>query len=210
MPESDDDGRGGPIGNNHAAGNPGGGAPDGNQNATKHGLYADNSKLYQHFNETQREITHVLIESFEERISIPSTPGVEKMLFDLAVDMVKKDLANNYLVERAEADDVENPLIERGIAGVGESGPYYEERPNRIHNEISRLSKDNRTTMDKLGLLPGSNESGGDTYVAEINGNLITEREAERIREAFWESTKAAHRDDGDDDEDGGGAPLPA
>ena len=200
-----------PEGNNYARRNVGG-APENNQNATKHGLYADNSKLYQHFNETQKEVTYVLIESFEDRISIPLTPDVEKMLFDLAVNMTKKDMANDYLVERAEADGVENPLVERGIAGAGESGPYYEERPNRIHNEISRLSKDNRKTMDKLGLLPGSNDGGGDVIVGEINGNLVTEAEGERIKQAMWESTKRAHEDvDDEDDEDGGaGEPLPA
>ena len=62
-PESVDDGRGAPEGNQHALDNPGGGPPEGNTNAMKHGLHMTAERLLEVMDERQQdEFKHRFIE----------------------------------------------------------------------------------------------------------------------------------------------------
>lgn len=54
-PETAEDGRGAPEGNDFAEGNPGGGPPEGNTNAMKHGLHMTAERLLEAMDEPQRE-----------------------------------------------------------------------------------------------------------------------------------------------------------
>lgn len=130
-----------------------GGASEGNQNAQRHGLHATPEYLLEDLDEHHLDTYHALHESLcsrYERIHEREPDyAARKRLSRTAVEIVKEDLADEYLREQAHTD---NPLVEEQEQ-MTESGPWVSEETNKVLPVLAQLKRETRLTLKAMGLL---------------------------------------------------------
>jgi hypothetical protein len=105
---------GAPEGNDHAAGNPGGGAPELNTNARIHDGFADWRKAYERFDDETREYVDRLAADMQETAA-EHAPEVSA---DRRERLAKEKATRGVLADRADADvwcDLDGSGPGRGI-----------------------------------------------------------------------------------------------
>jgi len=147
-----------------------GNAEEGNQRATKHGLYAVPEYLKAHFSEAQQDRYTAYFEALcsrYERIHGREPDSFAKdRLSRVAIECVKERIADEWLSEKA--DETGNLLIEEYIIDTDESGqPIKVESENQILKELTALKRETRLTLKDMGLL-----SDPDTKKAEAAESL--------------------------------------
>jgi len=111
------------------------GAPTGNSNAVKHGLFRDDSKLRSNLSSPEErmlvEIATDLLDRFPEDAEIGAYERAS--IEQVALDVIKRYRANEYILEHDLIDDTENT--------------------DRINRVYSRIMRDTTSELEKLGLL---------------------------------------------------------
>jgi uncharacterized protein YjcR len=110
------------------------GAPEGNDNAEKHGVYSDRELLYQRLSDHEQQlvvdISTDLLDRFEGEVGAYEREAIR----NAAVDTVKRRRANEYIVAQELIKD-------------------NSEASERANKAYSRLVKDTTRELEKLGLL---------------------------------------------------------
>lgn len=154
--------------------NVGQGAPANNGNAAKHNLYSDRDKLYQRLPEAEQDHVDSLAASFYDRYTDvhgkePDYAATQR-LKNVAMDVHKETLADNYAAEQSEEDDT-HPLIQKQIIGQTEEGrPIEVEQPNQLIGIASGLKTDTRMWLKDLGLLDDPESQKADALNDLSNG----------------------------------------
>jgi len=131
-------------------------AEEGNQRATKHGLYAVPEYLKAHFTESQEDryvaYFEALCTRYEHRLGNEPDAFAKDRLSRVAIECVKERIADEWLAEQGEATG--NLLIEQAIIGQDEEGrPISVEQSNGILGELTALKRETRLTLKDMGLL---------------------------------------------------------
>lgn len=112
------------------------GAPEGNQNAVKHGLYAESDNMREHLSSREEtmlvDIAQDLLDRFPEDAHIGA---YERMsVRNIALDTIKRFRSNEYIIANdMSADD--------------------SKAADRINRVYSRIVSDTTSELEKLGLL---------------------------------------------------------
>jgi hypothetical protein len=129
------------------------GPPENNDNASKHELYANRNKLYERLDgENQKEVDKIecdLIERYERTHGREPDYAACKNIFRTAIDIVKQDLADDWLAEKAEESG--NPLMEKREMETGGRVIEYHV-PNSVHEVTGRLQQETRLRLKQMGL----------------------------------------------------------
>ena len=111
-----------------------GGAPEGNDNAVTHGLYADKQKMFERLDEEERrlvvEVATDLLDKFEGEVGAYERYAIR----NVALDVLKRLRANDYILEEDLIRD-------------------EDESAERVNMAYSRLVRDTTSELEKLGLL---------------------------------------------------------
>jgi len=146
------------------------GAPEGNQNATRHGLYALPENLKAHFSETQQDRYTAYFEAlctrYEQRHSEEPDAFIKDRLSRVAIECVKERIADDYLARKAKDGNV---LVE-DQENLTEQGVFMEEASNKILKELTALKRETRLTLKDMGLL-----NDPDTQKAEATEAALAE-----------------------------------
>jgi len=131
-------------------------AEEGNQRATKHGLYALPEHLKAHFTETQQDRYTAYFEALCTRYSRIHGQDPDEFAKDrlsrIAIECVKERIADEWLAE--QAGDTGNLLIESFVLDVDEQGnPVEVEQENTVLKELTALKRETRLTLKDMGLL---------------------------------------------------------
>lgn len=131
-------------------------AEEGNQRATKHGLYALPEHLKAHFTETQEDRYTAYFEALCTRYSRIHGQDPDEFAKDrlsrIAIECVKERIADEWLAE--QAGDTGNLLIESFVLDVDEQGnPVEVEQENTVLKELTALKRETRLTLKDMGLL---------------------------------------------------------
>jgi hypothetical protein len=145
-------------GNDYAAGNPGGGAPEGNANAEIHGGFSDWRKAYDRFDEDAREHVEVLAAELREQAAetAPEVPAPRR-------DELTREKATLMILEQQVSDDVwcnldgsgdgRGLVVEKTVERNGETVTVQGTNP-AVRAETS-LSRRQREIAEELQLFPG-------------------------------------------------------
>jgi hypothetical protein len=152
------------------------GAPEGNQNATRHSLYSTPEYLKEHFTEEQddRYIAYfeALCTRYERFHNREPDDFAKDRLSRVAIECVKERIADEWLAE--QADETGNLLIESHIIGVDDDGrPISVEQENQILKELTALKRETRLTLKDMGLLESPEKQQADA--ARELGQLVKE-----------------------------------
>jgi len=146
------------------------GAPEGNQNATRHGLYALPENLKAHFSETQQDRYTAYFEAlctrYEQRHGEEPDAFIKDRLSRVAIECVKERIADDYLARKAKDGNV---LVEDQET-LTEQGVFMEEASNKILKELTALKRETRLTLKDMGLL-----NDPDTKKAEATEAALAE-----------------------------------
>lgn len=150
-----------------------GGAEEGNQRATKHGLYAVPEYLKDHFSEEQQDRYTAYFESlctrYERRHGREPDEFAKDRLSRIAIECVKERIADEWLSEQAK--DSGNLLIEEYIIDTDENGrPITAETANNILSELTALKRETRLTLKDMGLLsdPESEKANAEKALVDV------------------------------------------
>lgn len=128
------------------------GAPKGNQNAVKHGLYAKRSNYYENLPAEEKAWIDALVKSMLEDAPFDKdTFHKFSQLRNIAIDMHKLRNSQDYtgeeglIVENVERDDKGDPIFRDG-----ELVTRKEENP--INLTYDRLNRSMRATLKDLGV----------------------------------------------------------
>ena len=154
------------------------GAPEKNQNAQKHGLHSTPEYLLEDLDETHRDTYHATFESlcsrYERIHGYEPDFAAKKRLSRVSVEMVKEDLADEYLKQN-HSDHI---LVEDEVVGYTEDGrPQEVTQTNKILPELTALKRETRLTLKDMGLLedPESKKAEATQDLAEIWVSDLTE-----------------------------------
>jgi len=149
------------------------GASEGNQNATRHGLYSVPEYLKDHFTEQQEDRYIAYFESLcsrYERLHGQEPDAFAKdRLSRVSIECVKERIADEWLSE--QADETGNLLIEDYIIDTDENGqPVSVETSNTILSELTALKRENRIMLKDMGLLqdPESSKAEATETLVEV------------------------------------------
>lgn len=110
-------------------------APENNDNAVKHGLFQQRDTLRSNLSDREErmlvEIAQDLLDRFPEDAEIGAYERAA--IEEIALDTIKRQRANSYILEEDLIDDTENT--------------------NRINQVYSRIMRDTTSELEKLGLL---------------------------------------------------------
>ena len=110
-------------------------APENNDNAVKHGLFQQRDTLRANLSDREEqmlvEIAQDLLDRFPEDAEIGAYERAA--IEEIALDTIKRQRANSYILEEDLIDDTENT--------------------NRINQVYSRIMRDTTSELEKLGLL---------------------------------------------------------
>jgi hypothetical protein len=151
-------------GNDHAAGNPGGGAPEGNANAEIHGGFADWEKAYERFDEETQAYIDRIAEDYRETAAehAPEVPAEERA--ELVLEMATLMLMSR----RADADVFCDPdgsgsgrglVIESEVTIDGET--YTTKKLNPAFRATTSHFNREYEIAEKLSLWPGFQDDTG-------------------------------------------------
>lgn len=146
-------------GNDFAEDNPGGGAPEGNQNAEIHGGFSDWQKAYERFDEDTRAYVDRMAADMRETAK-EHAPEVD---VDRREELAKEKATLSVLSNRASydafahaAEDARGFVIEDDVDLDGET--YTVEKLNPAIEATHRHSKRRREIAEDLRLWPGFQE----------------------------------------------------
>lgn len=134
-----------PEGNDFAVGNPGGGAPEGNQNPAKHHVYSVPSNLIEHLSDEDLGFIHKLSEAYIEAAPFgPKDPRSERIL----ITCIKV-----WQEHAAEAQIAKEGLSEDVTVAMSDSGPVTKAESHHLRRAANQLNKEVRLTLKDLGLM---------------------------------------------------------
>lgn len=114
------------------------GAPEGNGNAERHGLYSDREFLYQRLSDDEKKLAVEISQDLFDRVE--SVGAYEReAIRNIAVDTIKRWRANEYIIEEDVFTEASN-------------------RSEAINKTYSRIVRDTTKELEKLGLLTGGPE----------------------------------------------------
>ena len=128
----------------------GGGAPEGNTNPMKHGLYAQRTNYYNALEDDDKEFVEAMVDAWigmspYERDNV----GIVNELYRCAIDQLR---AWGGIEEFVNGDELEG-LTKEMVIGVSESGqPITAEDEHPVNMAYSRLDRDVRTKLKELGI----------------------------------------------------------
>lgn len=152
----------------HGGATTGGGAPEGNQNATTHGLHATPEYLAEHLDGHHEEQLVATFEAlctrYERHHGHEPDFAAKKRLRRVGVEIVKEDLADEWLAEAA--DESGHLLMEQRET---DDGRVYHV-PNSIIEPLTALKRETRLTLKDMGLLgdPASKQAEATRTLAEV------------------------------------------
>jgi len=155
----------------HGGATEGAGPPENNDNASKHELYANRNKLYERLSEkNQKEVDKIeydLIERYNRTHGREPDYAARKNIFRTAIDIVKQDLADDWLAEKAEESG--NPLMEKREMEK-EGGIIEYHVPNSVHEVATRLQQETRLRIKQMGLFndPETQQAESMESIAQI------------------------------------------
>lgn len=138
------------------------GAPKGNTNAWKHGIYACKSSYYKKLPNDQKEWIDTVVESFLEDAPFDREhEGKVELLYQVAIDMHKRNRANDYIYQegltQTETSDYHS-----------EFGAIKETKENVLNMTADRFQRTNMRILKDLGVLDDP-----DSQKAEAGKTLI-------------------------------------
>jgi len=157
-----------------------GGAPKGNQNAKKHGIYSQRSNYYNDLPAEQKAWVDSLVQSMMDDAPFDEDNFQKfQMVREIAIDMHKKRHANDYIAEEGiiqenmVRDEDGNPVTDKN----GELVTEAEENP--VNMAYDRLDRTMTRKMKELGILddPDSAQAEADKSIAEQLAALREENE---------------------------------
>jgi len=132
------------------------GAPEDNTNAVTHALYVETNRFYQEV--IGEELQKLCIEIFEDYLEqyqdIHGDPpkGHEARLFDISVNHIKIIYGDNWAVDRPDAVDSGNPIVDREEKQTkyGRRITYSE---SVVVSTQQKLRREDRAWLKDMGLL---------------------------------------------------------
>lgn len=137
-----------------------GGAPEANQNAREHGLHSTPEYLLDdldgHHKDTYYATHEALCTRFERTHGKEPDYLAKKRLSRVAVEIVKEDLADEYLKDNHSS----NLLVEDVTIDYDpETGPVEVSQANKLLSVLSDLKRETRMTLKDMGLLEDPDSS---------------------------------------------------
>jgi len=154
-------------GNDFAEGNPGGGAPEGNDNAASHELYSAENTYYQRRDDAQQAIIDAIYEDYHDRFTSrhgEPIAGDEAMLFKVAISIHKLLKADDWIETRPTELDSGHPLIDRSEKRTAQGEPYHEYVRSAVMQAEKQLEGFVRRWL-KANDLHGPADDGADVEV---------------------------------------------
>jgi len=172
-------------GNDNAVGNDGGAAPEHNDNAARHEMYADRNAYYQRRDEREQALIDQVYqdyrEEYERRHGRGPLTGDDVKLFGIAVGLHKTELrADDWPEDRPPSLDSGHELVDRSEKKSPQGETYYEYTPAAVLRGEKTVSQDVRMWLKDLGLL----EPPDDDTTVNVN-----------VHEELLDGMKAAHED---------------
>lgn len=138
-------------GNDHAEGNPGGGAPAGNQNATRHGLHSDPDHLLQHLEETDPAAREWITRKF--------TGYLEEAPFGLdspKADQLLQVATREYSIWQATGLQIREGVVKTQAVQAGDGEWIQAEKEHAANMPLDRMEKTVTKRLKELGVLGNS------------------------------------------------------
>jgi len=160
-----------------------GGAPEDNDNAARHEMYADRNAYYQRRSEREQQLIDEIyadyVDEYERRHGRAPLAGDDVKLFGVAVGLHKTEFrADDWPEERPPGLDSGHELVDRSEKRTAQGEAYYEYTPAAVLRGEKQVSQDVRMWLKDLGLLPG------DDADADVTVN---------VHEELLDGLKAAH-----------------
>ena len=110
-------------------------APENNDNAVKHGLFQQRDTLRANLSDREEQMLVDVAQDLLDRFPDDAEIGAYERaaIEEIALDTIKRQRANSYILEEDLIDDTENT--------------------NRINQVYSRIMRDTTSELEKLGLL---------------------------------------------------------
>lgn len=145
------------------------GAPEGNDNAARHEMYAERNAYYQRRSDAEQALIDAIYEDYREeyerRHGREPLTGDDLKLFGIAVGLHKTELrADDWPEERPDGLESGHELVDRSEKRTAQGEPYYEYKPAAVIRGEKTVSQDVRMWLKDLGLL----DTPDDTTV-EVN-----------------------------------------
>ena len=121
-------------------------------NAVKHGLHTSKEVFLEHAEDHHRDTFHAIHESLctDYEMQHGRLPThIEKKLADIALDMVRLDMGDEYEAENAV--DESKPLTEMRKE-MTESGPWEKEVTSKIEQIKTNIARETRLTLKDMGI----------------------------------------------------------
>lgn len=168
----------------HGGAAEGQGAPEGNDNAARHEMYAERNAYYQRRDKREQQLIDDIYEDYrkeyERRHGREPLTGDDLKLFGIAVGLHKTELrADDWPDERPDGLESGHELVDRSEKRTAQGEPYYEYKPAAVIRGEKTVSQDVRMWLKDLGLL----DTPDDTTV-EVN-----------VHEELLDGMKAAYED---------------
>jgi len=162
----------------------GSGAPENNDNAARHEMYAERNAYYQRRSDAEQDLIDQVYEDYREeyerRHGREPLTGDDLKLFGIAVGLHKTELrADDWPDERPDGLESGHELVDRSEKRTAQGDEYYEYKPAAVIRGEKTVSQDVRMWLKDLGLL----DTPDDTTV-EVN-----------VHEELLDGMKAAYED---------------
>ena len=121
-------------------------------NAVRHGLHTSKEVFLEHAKDHHKDTFHAIHESLcsDYELQHGRLPThIEKRLSDIALDMVKLDMADEYEAENAV--DQEKPLTEMRKE-MTESGVWEKEVTSKMEKIKNNINREDRLTLKDMGI----------------------------------------------------------
>lgn len=156
-----------------------GSSHEGNDNAVRHGAYADFNKLYDEvFTARERDLTDWIFadyrDLYQHKHGVEPPAGHTVRLFKIAVNVVTELRVDNWYADKPDELDTgaDTPLINRETH-ISESGQrYYRYKKAPSIAAIKHLEGYNRKWLKELELLPDDGADVEVSVTAEMWDNL--------------------------------------
>ena len=146
------------------------GAPKNNDNAVSHGLYQSKETFLENAKDHHKDTYYALHESlcsdYEAKFGDLPT-HIKKKLADIALDMVRIDMGDEY--EAKNAVDQEAPLTEKELQ-MSESGPWEKEVTSKVETIKTNINRETRLALKDIGLYnsPESQKADSMADIAQL------------------------------------------
>jgi hypothetical protein len=126
--------------------------PENNDRAVSHGLYQSKEVFLENAEEHHRDRYHAIHESLcsdYERQHGYLPVHIKKRLADIALDMVRIDMGDEYEAENAV--DPQKPLTEKERK-MSEAGPWEKEVTSKVEQIKTNISRETRLALKDMGI----------------------------------------------------------